>query len=326
VLPPRIEGAEDLTGERTAFLEGPRMTDLVIRPLVAGEEDLFDSLPDPGLVGFAAFGDTYLAMAANGEYRPEWTWIALREGTVVARAAWWGGPTDAKPLALDWFDFTDTDAAVELLRTAPLHAEYNLKLPPGWRELPAVAAQADARIDAATRAGFTAMVERYHYRWTPECGMPERPGRLEYRGEPDDDVILDVFRRIHHGSLDAHARRTVTESGIDAAAQEQLDILRWMPSPREWWRLAYTHAGDLVGLTAPCHHYNDPVIGYIGVVPEHRGHGYAYDLLVEATHLLVSEGADRIVAGTDVTNTPMAAAFAKAGYPIEQHRIDLMPR
>jgi hypothetical protein len=35
------------------------MTDLVIRPLSAGEEHLFDSLPDPGLVGFAAFGDTY---------------------------------------------------------------------------------------------------------------------------------------------------------------------------------------------------------------------------------------------------------------------------
>jgi RimJ/RimL family protein N-acetyltransferase len=59
------------------------------------------------------------------------------------------------------------------------------------------------------------------------------------------------------------------------------------------------------------------------VVPEHRGHGYAYDLLVEATHLLVAEGAERIVAGTDTTNTPMAASFAKAGYPVEQHRIDL---
>jgi hypothetical protein len=37
------------------------MTDLVIRPLTAGEEDLFESLPDPGLVGFAAFGDTFSA-------------------------------------------------------------------------------------------------------------------------------------------------------------------------------------------------------------------------------------------------------------------------
>lgn len=300
------------------------MTDLVIRPLIAGEEHLFDSLPDPGLVGFAAFGDTYSAMAAQGEYRPEWTWVAMREGTVVARAAWWGGPADDKPLALDWFDFTDTDAAVELLRTAPLHAEYNLKLPPGWREIPAVAAQANARLDAATKAGLKPLVERYRYRWTPDCGLPERPGRLEYRSQPDDDVILDVFRRANVGSLDAHARRTIAASGVDAAAQEELDTLRWMPSPRDWWRLAYTPAGDLVGLTVPSRNYNDPVIGYIAVVPEHRGNGYAYDLLVEATHLLATEGADRIVAATDVTNIPMAAAFAKAGYPVEQHRIDLV--
>ncbi|MGY5034079.1 hypothetical protein ACWC9U_25050 [Streptomyces sp. 900116325] len=47
------------------------MTDLVIRPLATGEEELFESLPDPGLVGFAAFGETYSGMAAAGEYRPE---------------------------------------------------------------------------------------------------------------------------------------------------------------------------------------------------------------------------------------------------------------
>jgi hypothetical protein len=30
------------------------------------------------------------------------------------------------------------------------------------------------------------------------------------------------------------------------------------------------------------------------------------------------------VAGTDVTNMPMAATFARAGYRIEQHRVDLV--
>jgi hypothetical protein len=84
---------------------------------------------------------------------------------------------------LDWFDFTDADAGVTLLRTAPLHAEYSLKLPPGWRDLPAVRDAANARIDAAT-------------------------------------------------------------AGLDVAAQEDLDYLRWMPSPRDWWRLAFTPTGD----------------------------------------------------------------------------------
>jgi len=250
--------------------------------------------------------------------------VALRDNAVVARAAWWGGPDDGEPSTLDWFDFTDAGAAVQLLRTAPLRTEYSLRLPPGWRDSPAVAQAARARIAAAQEAGMTLLVERYRYRWTPECGVPAVPGRLEFRPAPDDDVILEVFRRVHRSTLDAHARRTVAASGVAAAAREDLDFLRWMPSPRGWWRLAYTSGGDLVGLAAPCRNFSDPVIGYIAVVPEQRGHGFSYDLLAEATRLLIAEGADRIVAGTDVTNLPMAATFTKAGYPVAQHRIDFV--
>jgi RimJ/RimL family protein N-acetyltransferase len=308
----------------TSMAKELELTDLVIRPLIAGEELLFESLADPVTVGPGAFGARYADRAAHGEYRPEWTWVALRAGTVVARAAWWAGPGDDTPVVLDWLDFTDPDAAVQLLRTAPLRTEYCLRLPAGWRDNPAVAQAAQARMAAVQAAGLTLLVERYTYRWTPECGRPARPGRLEFRPEPDDAVILDVLRRVHRDTLDAHARRAIAASGLDAAAREDLDILRWMPSPREWWRLACTPSGDIVGLTVPCRNYHDPIVGYIAVVPEHRGHGYAYDLLAEATHLLVSEGADRIVADTDVSNTPMAATFAKARYPIVEHRIDFI--
>ena len=299
------------------------MTGLVIRPLAVGEEPLFNSLADAALVGPAAFGARYAEIAARGNYRPANSWVALRDGVVVARAAWWGRPQDDAPVVLDWFDFIDPNAAVELLRAAPGPAQYSLALPPGWRDRPAVAEAAQARIAAAEAVGMTPLVERYGYRWTPAHGLPARPGRLEFRPEPDDDVVLDLFRRVHQGSLDAHARRVIAESGLDAAAAEDLEILRLMPSPREWWRLA-TADGDVVGLTVPSRNYTDPVIGYVAVLPEHRGHGYAYDLLVEATQLLVAEGADRIVANTDVTNRPMAAAFAKAGYPVTDHRIDLV--
>jgi GNAT superfamily N-acetyltransferase len=196
-------------------------------------------------------------------------------------------------------------------------------VPPRWRDRPQARAEAERRLDAATRAGMRLFVERYWYRWTPADGLPERPARLRYRPEPDDGVILDVLRRVIPGSLDAHDHRAVAAGGVEAAAEEGLRILRWFPSPREWWRLAYTPDGDLVGITVPARNLSDPVIGFIGVVPEQRGHGYGYDLLVEATHLLAAEGAERIIAATDMTNTPMAAAFARAGYPVFKERIYL---
>ncbi|WP_405721569.1 GNAT family N-acetyltransferase [Streptomyces sp. NBC_01537] len=303
------------------------MSDLVIRPLEAGETHLFNSLTAPGLglVGRSLLGHAFALTDEGGEYRPEWSWIALREGTVVARAAWWAAPKDAEPKALDWFDFSDADAAVRLLRAAPLKAEYDLLLPPGWRDRPAVRDVAQARIDTAIVAGMEPLVERYRYEWTPDCGLPERPGRLEFRPEPDDDVILDVLRRIGQGSLDAHTRHTTETAGADAAAREELDILLWFPSPREWWRLAYTPGGEPVGIQVPSRNgAGVHVVGFIGVLPEQRGHGYAYDLLAECTHDLARQGADLIAAATDQANVPMAAHFAKAGYPLTQERINLV--
>jgi ribosomal protein S18 acetylase RimI-like enzyme len=298
---------------------------LELRPLAAGEEDLFLSLRDPALVGFQSVGRDYREFVSLHQYRPEWTWVALRGDTVVARAAWWGGPDDDEPVALDWLDFADgeDDAAVALLEKAGIDAEYCLLVPPGWRDQPDVLAAGEARIDVVQRAGMLPFVERLRYRWTPEHGLPTRPGRLTFLAEPDDDVILDVLRRIVHGSLDAHERRTRDKDGADAAARDELAFLKWLPSPRDWWRLAFTPDGELVGLTVPGRNHANPVIGIIGVVPEQRGHGYAYDLLVEATHMLVEEGVDEIIAETDTTNTPMAATFARAGYPITQERVYL---
>jgi RimJ/RimL family protein N-acetyltransferase len=298
---------------------------LELRPLVAGEEDLFLSLYDPALVGIQSTGRDYRELVALNQYRPEWTWVALRDGRTVARASWWAGPDDDAPLALDWLDFADGegDAAVALIRKAGFDAEYCLVLPPRWRDTPETRAAGEARIDVAQRAGMRPFIERLRYRWTPADGLPPRPNRLIYRPEPDDDVIFDVLRRIARGSLDAHEKRAVEKGGVDAAAQEEMEFLRWMPSPRDWWRLAFTADGDLVGLTVPGRNHASPVIGIIGVVPEHRGNGYAYDLVVEATHFLVEVGVDEITAETDVTNTPMAANFARAGYPVTQERVYL---
>lgn len=298
---------------------------LELRPLAADEEDLFLSLHEPALVGVQSVGRDYRELASLGQYRPEWTWIALRGNNVVARAAWWAGPDDDKPIALDWLDFVpgEDDAAVRLLREAGFDAEYCLLLPPGWRDRPDVRAAGEARLEVAGKAGMQPFVERLRYRWTPQDGLPARPERLVFREEPDDDAILDVLRRVVHGSLDAHEKQTRETDGVDAAALEELKFFKWMPSPRDWWRLAFTHDGELVGLTVPGRNYASPVIGIVGVVPEQRGHGYAYDLLVEATHILVAEGAEEITAETDTTNTPMATTFARAGYPVTQERVYL---
>lgn len=300
------------------------MTDLVIRALVEDEAtELFNSLQDPGLVGrsvLASPQNVYRTRAEGGDQRPEWSWVALRGGEVVARVAYWGGPDDTEPVVMEWFAFTDRRAAVELLRATPHQCPFELPLPAGWESDPAVRDAARAQIDAAAEAGYTPLVERLNYRWTPDCGVPPSPGRLVFRPEPDDAVILSTLRRVHSDTLDAHARLAVENGGLELAAQEELDFLNWCPSPRDWWRLAYTPEGELVGIQAPVHNPSGPAVGFIGVVPEQRGHGYGHDLLVECTRMLAAEGAEFIAAATDTGNLGMAKGFARAGYPVRAHR------
>ncbi|WP_406223351.1 GNAT family N-acetyltransferase [Streptomyces canus] len=294
------------------------MTDLVIRALDESEAPLFDALPDP----LGARESHRLT-----RHRPDWKRVALRDGKVVARGAWWGGPDDTAPVNVNWFDVAEgeEEAGAELLRTAPWQVELEMNLPAGWREDPELRAAAKARFTAVQKAGYELLVERFLYRWTPEHGLPERPGRLEFRPESDDAVFFDLLRRIHSATLDAHALKAIDEDGLDRAAQEELDFFHWCPSPREWWQIAHTPQGDVAGIHIPAHNPSGPCIGFIGVVPEQRGQGYAYDLLAECTHYLVERGAEFVSAATDRGNFPMAANFAKAGYPVVRERLNYQP-
>ncbi|MGW6059038.1 GNAT family N-acetyltransferase [Streptomyces sp. NPDC055189] len=294
------------------------MTDLVIRALAESDAHLFDAMPDP-LGARESHRRT--------QFRPEWKRVALRDGEVVARGAWWGGPNDPEPVNINWFDVAQgqEEAGAELLRSAPWQVELEINLPGGWREEADLHAGAAARFAAARAAGYELLVERFLYRWTPQRGLPERPGRLRFRAEPDDSVFFDALRRIHSVTLDAHALRAIEQGGIDRAAQEELDFFHWCPSPRQWWQIAHTPEGDLAGIHIPAHNPSGPTVGFIGVVPEQRGRGYAFDLLAECTHFLVGQGAEFVTGATDQGNFPMAAHFAKAGFPVVRERINFHP-
>ncbi|GHJ43602.1 N-acetyltransferase [Catellatospora sp. TT07R-123] len=302
-------------------------------PLLAGDADLDRvlSLTSREPV-WRLPADRYRAEAAERQYRPEWTWIAQDgEGRVLARALWWGQGDSTHPLALDCLTAADEvpaddraalaagllDAAHAAFREAgaPQPPLYNLmQLPRDWRQDPAHAAAVAWRQESARRAGLTVEVERLQYAWTPEAGVPDAPQRLVFAPEPDDDAFLAAMLRVAEGSLDANTRENENAHGALATAREALAFYRDRPGLREWWRLAYTQDGALVGLAIPSatpYHRN---VGYLGVVPELRGRGYVGEILAAITRQHAADGADRITATTDLGNRPMAAAFDRAGY------------
>ena len=112
-----------------------------------------------------------------------------------------------------------------------------------------------------------------------------------------------------------------TTCGLEAAVADQLRFYRSAPGERAWWRLARDGAGELAGFVIPSATESGPNVGYLGVVPEARGRGLVDDLLAFATRFHAERGARTISATTDVTNAPMAAAFARAGYAVVEVRL-----
>ncbi|MER5733696.1 GNAT family N-acetyltransferase [Streptomyces sp. NPDC002138] len=316
---------------------------MIFRPTAASDLDRVLPL----IVTDAAGGmtaDMYATRLAAGEYRPDWTWVAedAPGGEPLALAVWWGDPQEALPGALDGVFVADavrsaderTALAAELLATA--HAayagagasaapEYHLSLPGDWRERPDTAGAVAWRQEAARRAGLPVVLERLRYEWTPGTALPEPTGRLLFAAEPDDEVFVDLFRRVLTDTLDTVSRKEAESVGPEAQARGDVAFYRdTMPGDRSWWRVARTPGGEPVGFGLPSRNNAFPVVGYLGVLPEHRGRGYAEEILAEITRILVAEAdPEKVRADTDLTNAPMAAAFARVGYRNDARRLVL---
>jgi RimJ/RimL family protein N-acetyltransferase len=310
------------------------MTSLVIRPLTAADTDLFADYPHPPVPGVGLEGtQSYREMLAKGHYRPEWMWIALRGDEVVARLAFYGSPDAEHPHSMDWLDPGAGPDRVEVgarlvsaayagLQRRP---EYQIFLTPGWRDRPDAAAAVADRIAACERIGLTVFVERFGYTWEPADGIPERGVRLDYRAGTDEEFVAAIVATFP-GTLDAHHREQLGRLSPREVAEEELSYGRppVVSGGRDRWRLAYTKEGELAGLVVPTDRGGGRGgMGYVAVLPAHRGRGYVAEILAEAVHIQLEHGATHVTANTDMGNRPMAAAFASAGFRVTSNRIDL---
>lgn len=296
--------------------------DLTVRPIAGREElDLFLRLP-------YVLNEELADDLAAGRRRPDWMWVALRGDHVLARVAWWGRPGDDTPFLMDVFDLDDgaedrVDVGTLLLRTAMAHVvppgarppEHVRDIPPDWREDETARRVVEDRMAALERTGASLLVERLRFEWRPGTPLPEPRGRLRFRPIRDTEEILDLMTLVLAGTLDAHSRDDLTRmSAREAATRHYETELAHYRSPRAWWRIATLSDGRPVGFVTPARNEYNPVIGYIAVLPEHRGNGYIDEILAEGTRILGAQDVPRIRAATDVGNTPMANSFHRVGY------------
>ncbi|WP_422772295.1 acetyltransferase [Plantactinospora sp. WMMC1484] len=291
------------------------MADLVIRPLVAGEESLFESMPDP-LPELRQVG--YAEGVAGGGYRPERTWVALRAGRVVARAAWLRPPGATGDPWLERFDTTDPEVGAELLRAAhealggPL--TYYAAVPAYWRRRPEVQAVVEAPMAAARLAGLVEREERLRCTWTG-TPLPAASGRYALRPAVDKTEINALVARIAEPEV-LTGREVARSAGVDLGT----DPLAWLDGPAEAWRIALAD-GRPVGLAGTAGNACYPLLAYLGLLDE----AVRADLLADAVGVLAGGGAREVVADVDAHRVRTVAELERTGFRRLRSRVVFAP-
>ncbi|MDQ3568510.1 MAG: GNAT family N-acetyltransferase [Actinomycetota bacterium] len=266
------------------------------------------------------------SMFRAGSMRPEWCFVLEDEGQLLlGRVALWTLPGMEYPLDLVLLDLRWRQDYLEsgafLLRRVLEEAQglgadevgHILDAPPMW---PQWQYYPKERAGMLVRAGFIVERETIRFEWRSGNAPPSVPERLVFRSleEVGKAAFVDAVVRVSEDTLDREIWNEREERGPEKAGREFFEMESKLEHDPSWWRLAYTPEGDLVGLIMASKNPTSPVIGYIGVVPEHRGRGYADDLLARGTDILRSAGAEQVRADTDIHNAPMALAFRRAGY------------
>ena len=106
----------------------------------------------------------------------------------------------------------------------------------------------------------------------PQAAIAAPSGRLLFRETHGRDEMVALMTRVLDGTLDAHSRDDLTHMApAEAAAAHYDQELAEYRSPQEWWRVATLPDGEPVGFVTPARNAYNPIIGYIAVLPEHRG-------------------------------------------------------
>lgn len=273
----------------------------------------------PGLTTRRASKPASPRLLELGSVRPDWCWLALdAAGHVLARHYWWGRAGSPRPIGLNHVS-SEHAAAAELI----IHARGHLDLEQAWCVITAAIEQGED--PSAVQAGLVALVLESGFRfevarvtveWTNGAALPPRSGRLVFRPARslDDELLVALFAAVADDSLDHGMVADRARLGAQEEARRRLDTVRSYRGERDWFSVAFTAAGEPVGYTVPGLADDVPMVGEIGVAATHRGHRYVDDLLSFTTAVLAASGAEAIVGDTDRANTPMRAAFARAGY------------
>lgn len=259
--------------------------------------------------------------------KPEWCFVAEdTDGTLFGNIVMWTAPGGDVPTDFVLFEAPWDDPELTVARDLLAHAfafakslgateiSHMLDLP---AQAPQFQTHAGERQRAYAEAGLELARDGHRFAWTADASpMPEQDGRLTWRSlaELGEEPFVDLFERILSDTEDSLFQADIRKLGLRGAAELLMEDSKGLEYRPEWYEIGYDDTGAAAVASLPARNPGFPVIGFVGVSPDHRGKGYAASVVARGTKILVENGATEIRGDCDAANVGMFKGFVKSGY------------
>lgn len=292
----------------------------------------FYSIRERQLKAFAAIGGTPKSAEIlenlvrqeweMGSSRPRWCWVAEDDqAQLVARVVFTAMGDEASYVG----EYLPPGEDGVVIGAAMFEAAFKQLRADGIRYLERFISSDWPRQEQlhalAQRIGCALVQTKVRMRWSLDDSPlpPVKPHDLTFETleTTGKEPFLESIRRASAVTLDRLDSRLIARMGGDQHASTYLHILHDGSELHPgWWLIARTPSGELAGHVIGVPYGSEGVgsVGYIGVVPEQRGHGYGEVLIAEVMQRMAADGITGMVCDMDEENTPMRDAFTRAGY------------
>jgi ribosomal protein S18 acetylase RimI-like enzyme len=267
----------------------------------------------------------FASLLERGCTKPEWCVLEVEHGRPVARAALWTLPGHEVPtdIVLVDADWDDPELAAGHLLLARVHElavgegaaalSHHVDSPAGP---PQYQENHEERIRLLLESGYELLRDGLRWRYVGEPSTIRQDAPLSFRSLPEigEDAFVEAMAATYEGTRDSWLLSLIEEHGQVGAARADFAEYQALDYLPDWWELAFTEGGALVGVVMPARNPTSAVIAYVGVVPEQRGRGHAARLVQRGTEQLLAHGADTVGGDCDLDNVAMVKAFERAGF------------
>ncbi|MFC6018935.1 GNAT family N-acetyltransferase [Plantactinospora solaniradicis] len=264
-------------------------------------------------------------LLGKGCTRPQWCLVAQDGDRLVGSVVLWslpGGeaPTDVVLLEAPWGDpelATGLGLLTEAATVARAHGATRLgHAIDSPAQAPQFQRDRERRIDLLSRSGFAVARDGRRFRWLAGAELPAQDPRLHFRSlaELGPDPFVDLLEALLADTADARLGADVRAHGPRRAAELLFEETAELDHEPQWWEIGYDADGSPAVVSLPASNPSFPVIGFVGVAPDHRGRGYSRSVVARGTRILVENGATEIRGDCDVENIAMYKGFQRAGY------------